>query len=62
MDYNSTLYLSQVNYSCDPGHELMGGNVTRVCLLSGMWSGEDPVCQSEYACVNIIITSVHILT
>ena len=48
MDYNSTLYLSQANYSCNPGHELMGGNVTRACLLTGMWSGEDPVCQGEY--------------
>ena len=48
VDYNATTYLSQANYSCDLGNVLVGGNDTRVCLLSGIWSGEVPVCQGKY--------------
>ena len=39
---------SIANYSCDEGYNIMG-NEMRLCLESGLWSGEDPICQSEYA-------------
>ncbi|XP_060079283.1 uncharacterized protein LOC132558705 [Ylistrum balloti] len=34
-----------VTYGCDPGYELIGGNLSRVCLSDGTWSGSAPLCQ-----------------
>lgn len=32
------------SYTCNPGFLLVGGGQTRVCQISGSWSGEAPVC------------------
>ena len=53
-----TTFGSTAFYSCDELFEL-DGNSTRVCLSSGVWSNEPPVCYSEYhnfvsfLCVNL---------
>lgn len=39
--FNSTAF-----YGCDDTFELVG-NSTRVCLSSGLWSSEPPVCKRE---------------
>lgn len=41
-----TTFGSTAFYSCDEIFELVG-NSTRVCLSSGVWSNESPVCNSE---------------
>ena len=38
---------SIATYSCNEGYNIMGNEV-RTCQENGSWSGEDPVCQSEY--------------
>ena len=38
---------SIANYSCSEGYAIMG-NEMRTCQENGSWSGEEPVCQSEY--------------
>ena len=50
VSYNSTLFEAVAVYSCEVGYSLEpseGG--TRLCQLSGRWSGVDPVCISEYS-------------
>ena len=37
------LHKSVVEYSCNPGYELIGNQV-RTCLASGHWSGSEPSC------------------
>ncbi|XP_033730013.1 CUB and sushi domain-containing protein 3-like [Pecten maximus] len=34
-----------VTYACDAGYEIIGGNLSRVCLADGTWSGSAPLCQ-----------------
>ena len=38
---------SVATYTCDSGYGLMGVN-TRICLETGLWSGEEPTCRSKY--------------
>ncbi|XP_021349750.1 uncharacterized protein LOC110448043 [Mizuhopecten yessoensis] len=33
-------------YNCNIGYEPIGGNLSRVCLSSGNWSGTAPLCQA----------------
>ena len=47
VNFTVTIYLAEADYECDLGYDLKRGAATRVCLLNGTWSGEDPVCQSE---------------
>ena len=35
---------SNATYTCDGGYQLTGGNQTRTCMDTGMWSGEEPTC------------------
>ena len=44
-----TTFGSTAVYSCDEVFEL-DGNSSRVCLSSGIWSNEAPVCYSECHC------------
>jgi CUB/sushi domain-containing protein len=37
---------SIANYSCFEGYEL-DGNMTRTCLESGSWMGNDPICNGK---------------
>lgn len=52
VDYVTTTYLADANYSCSLGYDLGGGVATRICSLGGTWSGEDPVCQSKFMYVS----------
>ena len=35
---------SIVEFRCNDGYELVDGDVSLVCLASGEWSGEAPLC------------------
>ena len=41
-------YGSSCRYSCQSGYTSFTGNVTRTCLLSGQWSGNDINCTGSY--------------
>ena len=43
---NGTTFGSVAMYSCNVGHCLKG-NVNRICLSSGQWSDNEPVCQCK---------------
>lgn len=52
VSYLSTLYTSVSMYSCDNSnqaqYQLRNGNTTRTCTDTGVWSGTQPDCLSEY--------------
>ena len=31
-------------YTCNNGYQLIGGDQTRTCMNTGLWSGEEPTC------------------
>jgi hypothetical protein len=33
-----------VTYACDAGHDILHGDLERVCLANGTWSGSPPEC------------------
>lgn len=43
---NGTTYNSAVEYHCIPQFERIGPYL-RKCLESGLWSGEEPRCESK---------------
>nr|XP_022338772.1 CUB and sushi domain-containing protein 3-like [Crassostrea virginica] len=34
-----------ITFTCKRNHRLESGNLTRVCLENGLWSGKEPVCK-----------------
>ena len=38
----------RVIYKCLPRFELVSGELAKVCSSDLQWTGEDPVCVSEY--------------
>ena len=38
---------STANYTCQFGY-MISGVTTRVCQPGGVWSGEEPMCNSEF--------------
>nr|XP_022338211.1 E-selectin-like [Crassostrea virginica] len=34
-----------ITFTCKKNHRLVSGNLTRVCLENGIWSGKKPVCK-----------------
>ena len=57
LDQNSTGFEAIVTYSCEMGYFLVGEE-SRECGINGTWSGNDPICQSEYlqtACGHILM-------
>nr|XP_022334695.1 CUB and sushi domain-containing protein 3-like [Crassostrea virginica] len=34
-----------ITFTCKRNHRLVSGNLTRVCLENGFWSGKEPVCK-----------------
>ena len=36
---------SNATYTCDSGYNLIGDQI-RTCLSTGMWSGQEPTCES----------------
>ena len=34
-----------LQYVCDVGHVLVVGDLERLCLMTGQWTGEPPQCQ-----------------
>lgn len=56
---NGTTYNSAVEYHCIPQFERIGPYL-RKCLESGLWSGEEPRCESKYLVVilnNLFVTN-----
>ena len=49
---DSTTYESTATYSCAVGYNIDGDPV-RTCLENGSWSGQDPICQSEFVCMHV---------
>ncbi|KAH3836216.1 hypothetical protein DPMN_109587 [Dreissena polymorpha] len=43
ININGTTFGNSVSYTCTFGYALIG-DMSRVCLASGLWSGSDPVC------------------
>ena len=43
---SGTLFGDRVNYTCNTGYVLTGGNATRECNSTGAWSGTDPTCKT----------------
>ncbi|XP_071146708.1 uncharacterized protein [Mytilus edulis] len=39
------MYGDTCHYTCDIGHVLVSGNLTRTCLTDGTWDSKLPVCQ-----------------
>lgn len=48
VSFYETTFGSEANYTCLEGYEL-NGNVSRMCLENGGWSGSDPSCESKYS-------------
>ena len=44
---DSTTFGSVVTYGCVEGYNITGDQM-RMCTGNGSWSGQDPVCQSEF--------------
>ena len=42
---NGTLFGDRVEYECNPGYNLTGGNAARWCGANGLWNGSEPYCQ-----------------
>ena len=40
-------YGSRCTYSCQTGYTSSTGNVTRTCLASGQWSGNEIICKGN---------------
>ena len=56
-----TTYRQKATYSCDAGFNLVGDNI-RMCQVSGVWSGNAPICQGElliyYATTMLVVFSL----
>ena len=37
----------KISVACDKGFKLITGNEERVCQIKGVWSGEEPECESK---------------
>jgi hypothetical protein len=52
--YLNTSLGGLVNYSCNTGSRHEKGDLLRMCVNGGSWSGEKPVCKSKiYASVRL---------
>ena len=40
-------YNTQVVYACETGYRHTFGDLNRICLADGEWSGKEPVCTSK---------------
>ena len=45
---DSTEYEGKVSYACVVGYNHTSGDLNRTCQADGKWSGDVPVCQSQY--------------
>ena len=52
VSHNETTVGSDATYTCDPGFMLIG-NMIRICQASGIWSGDEPVCQSQFRTITV---------
>ncbi len=46
-------------YTCDDGYTLTG-DMTRICLADGMWSGAAPTCDGEIHSNYMYIVCMHV--
>ena len=46
--FSSTSVGSVARYSCNPGFRV-NGESTRQCLEQGVWSGNEPICESKHS-------------
>ncbi|KAG9466040.1 hypothetical protein GDO78_017321, partial [Eleutherodactylus coqui] len=44
---DDTLFGSRVNYTCDPGYNMISKKDYRECMANGQWSNEVPVCEVQ---------------
>ena len=60
--YNSTLFLSEVTYTCLAGYILTGSSSSLVCQANSEWFGEQPTCEGQLSCLKHNTNgTVHIL-
>ena len=45
--YDSFNVNETVKYTCDEGHEKVTGDSTILCMPSGLWQGDKPLCSSN---------------
>ena len=43
----STTLNSTVKYECKTGFQLVG-SANRICQSNGVWSGQEPICESKF--------------
>ncbi|XP_063410235.1 uncharacterized protein LOC134693378 [Mytilus trossulus] len=59
------MYGDTCHYTCDMGHALVYGNLTRTCLIDGTWDSSSPVCEeilTSQATTDIVSTANTIST
>ena len=56
---NQTMYLADtvIEYFCDAGYKLDGGDSNRTCLENAKWSGQHPRCKRMlfFRCFRLVI-------
>ena len=58
VNFTGTVFGSQASYSCLYGYNITG-DITRICLADGTWSGSVPFCERKLLCLHT--ASVYIL-
>ena len=49
VNFTDTVFGSQATYTCLYGYNITG-DITRVCLADGTWSGSVPFCERKLSC------------
>ena len=52
-------YQSVCNLTCDPGHIVSAGDLSRECLSTGFWTGEPLKCKGKAFLGYFILTPVN---
>ena len=49
VNFTDTVFSSQATYTCLHGYNITG-DITRICLVDGTWSGSVPFCERKLLC------------